>query len=506
MPTQSFNQEKPLPGQLQIQTSNLSNNMAFDDSAFRPVGSFGSGVWTYPATPAHSDMGPDVQGFWESSPSPNDFDMVANASPEFAASLHRRAQTFPFVPLNQPATPQESYDLISPFSDIPSIQITSHEGSRSPSPSLHALDTTLSLPFRESMPTMAETSPRPVNRSPPLFAQEPGFNETNMDYYGDFLSPLDRPPSLSRRPSLSIPAASPGASQVSDWQSRVSSPAPSINSVERPKRRHTTCSIERTTLSPSSKMLSPELAWMLNSPRTTNYLNRYFDLLHPHYPFLDRNDFLPPTSPTAPVPPTPLSSTPLVTYTRLLTSAIGALLHHKARDMASRYVRLAMSFQMSTDSPNGREFENMLFTSIKGIHAAMLLAIYCLFEQTMERGQQINEEDGDITHPEISLWLWNARIAAGCIDLGLHKWPVAASQRGRSRMRFGVNDNSNGWEDGSMEETMDESGDEDLQLMTLYKQTFRSAFLLDRRISELKKRPYMIHEDDVDGALIEGLS
>ena len=43
------------------------------------------------------------------------------------------------------------------------------------------------------------------------------------------------------------------------------------------------------------------------------------------------------------------------------------------------------------------------------------------------------------------------------------------------------------------------------QLITLYRNTFRSAFLLDRRISEARKRPTAIWEGDVDEVLIGDL-
>ncbi|KAI9878380.1 MAG: hypothetical protein M1823_006964, partial [Watsoniomyces obsoletus] len=229
-----------------------------------------------------------------------------------------------------------------------------------------------------------------------------------MDYYGDFLSPLDRPPIISRRPSISNSALKPGMGNVSEWTSQVSTPSNGIPLDTRLKRRHTTCSIPQTALSATSQLLSPEMSWMLSSPRTTNYLTRYFAEIHPQYPFLNRADFLEPcTAPTNPHA-TPFThavdqSNPTQTYTRLLTAAIGALLHHQSRDISARYVRHAMS--ISTDS----SLESTIWSSISGIHAAMLLAIYCLLEDTMV----FSNEEEDTSHAEINLWLWNCRIAAG---------------------------------------------------------------------------------------------
>ena len=289
------------PGPLHIDTSITANHSTFEDSAFYSVDTFNSEIWSYPATPAaYSDMGPDVEGWWSQEPS-TDIPMATEPDFNFFANTHRRAQTFPAVPvINHSSRRRDSHSLLSPCSDIPSIQITSHEGSNSPSPALHPIDSSAwALPFRDSLSLpasiIAEPTPQAVHRSPLLSTQDFNFQDSVIsgEYYGDFLSPLDRPPALSRRPSISSSTSKPGMNNVSEWTTRVSSP--NSNPIEpRSKRRHTTCSIPRTSLSTASKLaLSPEASWMLSSSRTTNYLNKYFTSIHPQYPFLKASDFLP---------------------------------------------------------------------------------------------------------------------------------------------------------------------------------------------------------------------
>ena len=308
-------------------------------------------------------------------------------------------------------------DLYSP---IPSIQITSHDGSPMSSPALHP---TFSLPIRGQ------------EELPPL--QTPQFVSTQMDYYSDFLSPTDQPPTMSRRASLTHNSNN---DHVADWSSKV---RPS-------KRRHTTCSVTKPGASENA-----ELGWMLNSPRTTGYLKLYFDTVHLKYPFLELDE---PSTPrdTSPFAQT---STHIKTSQRLLAAAIGAMLQHKSRDISARYVRNAMQLHKREDLD--------LFSSISGIHCAMLLAIYVLTESQTKFE---NEED-DTSHPFINLWLWNCQISAACIDLGLHEW---------------LDDN-----DGSSEI---EAG--------LYRNTFSSAWAMDLEISAFKKRPRALHAEDVDAKLL----
>ena len=144
-------------------------------------------------------------------------------------------------------------------------------------------------------------------------------------------------------------------------------------------------------------------------------------------------------------------------------------------------------------------------------------------------------EDEDTSHPEVNLWLWNCRLAAGCIDLGLHQChkPSNACASREERMEvedqgYDLYESASGGkfgggvkipvdlddqffeEDSAGDRQMntdseDEGEDEDSHLSELYRNTFRSAFVLDRRISEVRKRPTAIHEGDVDRRLIEDL-
>jgi hypothetical protein len=442
-------------------------------------------------------------------------------------------------------------------------------------------ESTFSLPFRDTFPLLESPSPKVINRTPPLLATD--FNvadmSMNIDYYGEHLSPLDRPPTIARRPSIAASFTKPGMSSVSEWTSGLSTPSNQTITASHPKRRHTTCSIPTSQLSATNKLLSPELSWMLSSPRTTNYLNRYFTSIHPEYPILNKSSFVSPVNTSVHSLSEPIDlSNPTKTFTRLLAAGIGALIHHCSRDISARYVRHAMilAADASLDSSSGT-----MWNSISGIHAAMLLAIYCFLEQTTEFGT----EDEDTSHPPVNLWLWNCRIAASCIDLGLHLSqgsPAASSSISRKSnntvkrvkietnddmaedyemynhasggvygggMRIPVMDDSDDSQDAELEneagvqneknrrkgnsvdnendahnnnddEIEDQgsdqgSSDQDppsdadnentTKLSQLYRSTFRSAFVLDRRISGIRTRPFAIHVEDVGGGLIEDL-
>jgi hypothetical protein len=112
-----------------------------------------------------------------------------------------------------------------------------------------------------------------------------------------------------------------------------------------------------------------------------------------------------------------------------------------------------------------------MFSSISGIHCAMLLAIYVQAESQLE----FEHEEEDVSHPTINLWLWNCQIAAACIDLGLHLWVDEASGSG------GI------------------EGE-------LYRNTFRSAWMLDQEISLEKGRPRALHAEDVSPQLLAWLA
>lgn len=385
----------PQPMQLHLQTTNL-----FDDAA-----SQFSDVWSFPATPVssacYSDLGPEVDPKW--------FYQQPEPEQEYFGGI-TRAHTFPNHTSNM------SINEPSLHSPIPSIQITSHDASPMSSP---GLTPTISLPIRQE-------------EFPPLQTQ--GL-PSQMEYYSDFLSPTDQPPTVSRRSSLSF--GNQSNTDVVDW----------TNKLATGRRRHTTCSITKPQTSNDA-----ELGWMLSSPRTTNYLGLYSTTVQPQYPFLDlpqRHHQQVDTSPFSNV------ATSIKTYQRLLTAAIGAMYQHQSRDISSRYLRAAMALQKREDLD--------LFSSVSGIHCAMLLAIYLLHEsETL-----FQHEEEDTSHPEVNLWLWSCRIAAACIDLGLHQW---------------VDD-------------MDADSE-------LYRNTFQSVYVLDGKISGARKRPRAIHKTDVHPRLL----
>ena len=473
-PEQDETRGRRFSGQLQLQTADL--HLANHGDPDNPGFASGFDLWTYPRSPAcYSDIGPDVDSLWATS-LPQSYEPAFE--PEFQTSLHKKSYTFPPIPFDQHMRGRsDSQTLLSPtFSDIPSIQITSHGGSRSPSPSSRPTDAVgFNMPIRTTLPDLSGLSvEQEWTKTPPLTPSDTNLPDASMDYYGDFLSPLDRPPTLPRRPSISSRRGSvSNMGNVADWSSAVSV----SGSAERTKRRHTTCSIPRTTPSP---LLSPEVSWMLDSPRTTNYLNKYFSDVHPKYPFLDqRKFFAPKTGSNKGVSPftdprSNFSTDHVGTFQRLLVGAIGGMLHQQSRDISARYIRHAVTLQDDTDS----KFD--MWSSISGLHCAMLLALYCYLETALAPFANEDASD-DVSHPGVNpnLWLFNCRIASGCIDLGLHV---------------------------SLDDGMGEDDDdEDREVKDLYRNTFRSAYVLDREISQLKRRPRAIHDDDVDAILVGDL-
>ena len=272
---------------------------------------------------------------------------------------------------------------------------------------------------------------------------------TSMDYYSDFLSPTDQPPPMSRRASFNF---GHNNSQIEDWTQKTVPPA---------KRRHTTCSLNQPRLVENN-----ELIWMLKSPRTSNYFQRYLEVVHPHYPFLDLSEISSQT--TISFSSFNDSFSWMKAYQRLVIAAIGAMQQHNSRDIAARYIRHAMTL---------RKNESLdLFGSICGVQCAMLLAIYLLLESQNEFGR----EEDDTSHPHVNLWLWNCRISAACIDLGLHVWPQG---------------------DHTAWTAQQEQQERATAVLSL--NTFQSAWFLDQEISRHCNRPRALHAEDLDVELMD---
>jgi len=410
----------PRPMQLHLQTNNL-----WDDT----MPQANSDMWNYPLSPAClSDMGPELDPNWPKYASDVESDYISGIS---------RAHTFP----QQMPMDMDSQELFSP---IPHIQITSHDASPMNSPMLQpAFD----LPIRNLQEEL-----------PPL--QVP--TSTPMDYYSDYLSPTDQPPTTSRRSSVSFGNNNnSSSSHVADWTRNTAST----------KRRHTTCSLTNPRTIENS-----ELSWMLNSPRTTSYLKHYMNIIHPLYPFLPNSSHgaQPLPSDTSPFAETTQG---IDTYQRLLTAAIGALQQHRSRDISARYVRHAMALQRA------QNFE--LFASISGIHGAMLLVIYLLRE---EMDVSAPEEE-DTSHPDVNLWLWSCRIAAACIDLGLHCWP-----------QHDAADSDD--DEVDHEQQQQQQQRQQRPLAALCMNTFRSAWRLDQEISTRRRRPRALHDGDIEPRML----
>lgn len=388
----------------------VQSHLQLDSVSIEALSNFGDSWGSY--SPAcYSDLEPELDLNWLAT-------IPHGALPDHLSPGIVRAQTLP--------TQFGNYDQVDQQSPIPSIQVTSHDTSPASSPIAPSL---VDIPacYTEQMALL----------------QASAYVSNPTDYYADYLSPMSQPRVMVCRPSVSssdLEGLSTTAGDDVDWS----------NKMPPTKRRHTTCSIAKPNESANA-----ELGWMLNSPRTTGYLKRYFEVVHPRYPFVEfgnPNHVLDASSFAQ-------SASPIKITERLLCAAIGAIFSHQSRDISARYVRHAMQLQKREDLD--------LFSSVSGVHCAMLLAVYLYAETQLEF---LPEED-DVSHPDVNLWLWNCRITAACVDLGLHEW--VSECEGTSAVE-----------------------------VDLYRRTFLSAWTLDREICALERKPRGLRAEDVDARLL----
>lgn len=420
--------------------------------------------WDYFAgstSPAcYSDIGPELAPWLTIDYQPLDLDHGSTPNPP----LHKRSHTFPDIIHDEFGW---NGDHTAPgsagaFSDLPSIEVTSPDCSRPQSPFQFTeqdfSSPGVSIPYVIQGLDQDEDDYQEPNfelpRTPPLFPLNTRLNDGQIDYYGDFLSPVDKPPTLSRRSSTAStcsgtlqPELSPGfGTRLHRSQTLPSKSNPRMQADQ--ERLNTTVS----------------------SPRTRNYLQIYFQKIHPHSPILN-----PATISLK------ASSNFITTYQILMAAAIGALIHHQSRSLSSPYVRLAMSLNSEIN----------FWSSISGVHCAILLAIYCLYEETLSFQDEMDSDDphhfplAQPLHPHVNLWLHTCQICVTCIDLGLNLGYVSgfdpiAPPLGRAHdLDF-------------FPETTSE-----IEMEAVFKNTFRVAYGLDKRVSGLKQRPRSMRDESI---------
>lgn len=460
---------------LRIQTENLTDYplTGIDGANHYPTHSnFGWEQFGAPKSPAcYSDTGPELGpwstgGFQQSIP---DNAMLAGAL------THKRSHTFPLLSHEESDwTPNEGPPTSAgAFSDIPSIEVISPDPSPPRSPSLALPEQPITsygfpLPFMPSSldrneGEIGEHNPE-IPRSRRHFVMNARQQDEQINYYGDLLSPVDQPPTLSRSISVAL--------QANDTSG--SDPFPSFGT--RLHRSQTLPSI----LAQQHTIDHDQLNTTLNSPRTQNYLQVFIQQVHPQYPFLSPGTF-----------PARTSANLIATYQTLLAAAIGALNHHKSRSLSSPYVRLATSLAPQVD----------FWASVSGVHCALLLAMYCFDEETMSFSDELTDQDDQQyqqklhikqpLYPRLNLWLHNCQIMATCIDLGLNLGFLSGTNP------IGLSSNQ---EDADLD--ILPTLDLEIEMEAMYKSTFRAAHIFDGRISRLKNRPRAIHSHSLDSRLI----
>ncbi|KEF63131.1 uncharacterized protein A1O9_01107 [Exophiala aquamarina CBS 119918] len=458
---------------LHIETENLTSYMDSDATATNHNSPVINPSWDYfagslsPLSPAcYSDIGPDLAPWLTIDYQQHGSDGGSTPNP----AMHKRSHTFPTVTHDEYDWNQDSRapESAGAFSDIPSIEVTSPDCSRPQSP-FNFSEQDLS-PQGISIPYAAQASDHneddylegnfELPRTPPLFATNTRFNDGQIDYYGDYLSPVDKPPTISRRSSMASSCSS--NLQVESF--------PSLGA-----RLHRSQTLPSNS-NPRVQADQERLNTTVSSPRTRNYLQVYFQKVHPHSPILN----------PAMISSSKASQNSLTTYQILLAAAVGALIHHQSRALSSPYVRLAMSLNSEID----------FWSSISGVHCAILLAIYCMYEETLSFKDEMDHEDpqhfplAQPLHPRVNLWLHTCQICVTCIDLGfnlgyLSGSDIIAPPRGKEHELV------------FFPETASE-----IEMEAIFRNTFRVAYVLDKRVSTLKQRPRSMRDESLHPDLI----
>lgn len=463
---QPFNGQHDAPLALHIDTENLPSYAGPDGAATNQNSPAFNPTWDYFAgsnSPAcYSDVGPELAHWLTIDYQPLDQDRGSTPNP----AIHKRSHTFPafindeFDWNGENTVPQSA----GAFSEIPFIEVTSPDCSRPQSPFEFSdkdfSSPGIAIPYSiQSLDQDADDYQEPsgtfeLPRTPPLYPLNTRLNDGPIDYYGDFLSPVDKPPTISRRSSMTSTSSGTLHQEFS----------PSMGT-----RLHRSQTLPSNS-NPRAQADQERLNTTVSSPRTRNYLQVYFQKVHPHSPILN-----PATISLK------ASSNSITTYQVLIAAAIGALIHHQSRSLSSPYVRLAMTLNPEID----------FWSSISGVHCAILLAIYCLYEETLSFKDEMDSEDphhfplAQPLHPHVNLWLHTCQIGVTCIDLGLNLGYLSGSDpieppRGRSH------------ELDFFPETASE-----IEMEAIFKNTFRVAYGLDKRVSALKQRPRSMRDDSI---------
>ncbi|KAK5045350.1 hypothetical protein LTR84_009213 [Exophiala bonariae] len=451
---------------LHIETDNLLTYAGPDAVATNQNSPSFNPAWDFFAgsnSPAcYSDIGPELAPWLTIDYQPLDLDRCSTPNPP----LHKRSHTFPaFIndefDWNGDNTAPHSAGA---FSEIPSIEVTSPDCSRPQSPfGISEQDFSspgIAIPYSsQSLDQDDDDYQEPTGgfelpRTPPLYPLNTRFNDGQIDYYGDFLSPVDKPPTLSRRSSMTSTCSGTLQQEL----------PPTIST-----RLHRSQTLPSNS-NPRMQAEQERLNTTVSSPRTRNYLQVYFQKVHPHSPILN-----PATISLK------ASNNSITTYQVLVAAAIGAMIHHQSRSLSSPYVRLAMTLNPEVD----------FWSSISGLHCAILLAIYCLHEETLSFQDEMDNEGPhhfpltQPLHPHVNLWLHTCQISATCIDLGLNLGYLSgADPIGPPRGR--------GHELDFFPETASE-----IEMEAIFKNTFRVAYGLDKRVCSLKQRPRSIRDESI---------
>ena len=466
----------PLTGQqetrygLHIETENLSNYIGSDATttkqnspAFNPGWDYFSGS----VSPAcYSDIGPDLAPWLTVDYQQSGSEGGSTPNP----ALHKRSHTFPNVTNDAFDWNQDSNapDSAGAFSEIPSIEVTSPDCSRPQSPfNFSEQDLSppgISIPYIPQGLDQSEDDYREPSfellRTPPLCAVNTRLNDGQIDYYGDFLSPVDKPPTISRRSSMASSCS--GSSQMESY--------PNFGT-----RLHRSQTLPSNS-NPRRQADQERLYTTLSSPRTRNYLQVYFQKIHPHSPILN----------PAMTSSNKASNNSLTTYQILLAAAIGALIHHQSRSLSSPYVRLAMSLNSEID----------FWSSISGVHCGILLAIYCMYEETLTFQDEMDHEDAQHFplaqphHPRVNLWLHTCQICVTCVDLGLNLGYLSGADI------IGI-PSGKAHELEFFPETASE-----IEMEAIFRNTFRVAYGLDKQVSALKQRPRSMRDESLHPDLV----
>ncbi|KAF8430388.1 fungal-specific transcription factor domain-containing protein, partial [Tirmania nivea] len=213
------------------------------------------------------------------------------------------------------------------------------------------------------------------------------------------------------------------------------------------------------------------------------FASAFFDSVHPHYPFLERNTFEAcrevvyssekgvtatftalKRAPSIPILP-PNFTLPLARFHVFMVFAVGSIVLSAEKGQrptadSDGYVVSAMA-HVEHDEVNLRG-------SLQGLQNLLLIAMYAL---------HVDSGGG------MSIWHLNSTLVAGCIELGLHKNAVV-TMAGSGKVGPAGTDSA---------------------LVALRRRIFWSIYALDRNLGIMLGRPFALDENECDVELPENL-